>query len=103
MKSWFQCYIFLDDAQAVADILEKLLKGTEVRGYTGVTKRLQKVNQTVKGYKGQNVKIIILRHTVLNHALIEKTLPYIFIRFEVLMHVYGEFYNKVIFSQFIYM
>lgn len=24
-----QCYIFLDDAQAVADILEKLLKGTE--------------------------------------------------------------------------
>ena len=50
IKSLFQCYIFLDDAQAVADILEKLLKGTEVRGYTGVTKRLQKVNQTVKGY-----------------------------------------------------
>jgi len=28
----FQCFIFLDDAQGVADILEKLIKDNEVSG-----------------------------------------------------------------------
>ena len=37
----FQCYIFLDDAQSVAEVLEKLVKADEVGWFMYLKKKSQ--------------------------------------------------------------